>query len=173
MRQVLRSRKGFTLVEVTVAFVLLSILIVVSGAIILSALSMYSRSAASAQAQRLGDSVYDFVSDRLTYAQHIEIGSDTEGYAQSILISDGVASYRQTADGEYRPIADTTLYGATVSLETQVDGTVMTLTVTVSYGSRNTYERSSSFRLINVETMDGGSVTGTVGLLSNPAVFFD
>lgn len=71
--KVLRNKKGFTLVELIVTLAILSIVLVVAGNFLFFGNRMFSENANKHTDKFIGDSVYDFMRERLIYASHIQV----------------------------------------------------------------------------------------------------
>lgn len=70
------SRRGFTLTETLISLVVLLILAGVASAVMMSGFGVYGRTALRNSAQEAGDTVYELISSRLTYAVDLTISDD-------------------------------------------------------------------------------------------------
>ena len=67
MKRIL-SKKGFTLTETLIGTVVLLILAGTASTIILSCFGIYGRTTKRNSAQSIGDTIYELISERLTYS---------------------------------------------------------------------------------------------------------
>lgn len=87
--------KGFTLVEVMVSLVIVSILIAMSSVMIIASLNMLGKNAQIRDAQNNANSVYNLIEKKLEYAVEVNItpggekNSVTGAYTEKIYINDG------------------------------------------------------------------------------------
>jgi prepilin-type N-terminal cleavage/methylation domain-containing protein len=71
--------KGFTLAEVMVSLVILTIVVTISSTMIISSLNLLLKNAFIRDAQNNGNEIYQLLEDKLRYSQHFRIISD-EGH---------------------------------------------------------------------------------------------
>ncbi len=76
--KILKNKKGMTLIETVITFIIAGILIASTGALIISGLNLYQDTAARNLNKQIGDSVLDIVRDQLQYSTYIE-GMDFNG----------------------------------------------------------------------------------------------
>lgn len=70
------SRRGFTLAETLISMVVLLVLAGTVSAVMMSGFGVYSRTALRSSAQETGNTVYELISERLTYAVDLTISND-------------------------------------------------------------------------------------------------
>jgi len=89
--------KGFTLTEVMVSLVILTIVVTISSTMIISSLNLLLKNAFIRDAQNNGNEIYQLLEDKLRYSQHFRIISDEE--SEESLAEEGlVASYTETIE---------------------------------------------------------------------------
>lgn len=162
-----KRNRGFTLVEILVAFGMLSLIISVTATVILASMNSFSRTAAMDYAQQLGLSVYSLYEQRLKAAPAVQIGGQPP-QGQARLSVEGGHIY---ADGQaYFP--DEYYGGMTVEVNTGGDGAVLALEVLVLRpdGSR-AFAKQSSVRLITLHRL-GGQIGGQTAPCQNPVIYY-
>lgn len=89
--------KGFTLTEVMVSLVILTIVVTISSTMIISSLNLLLKNAFIRDAQNNGNEIYRLLEDKIRYSQHFRIISNEE--SAEILAEEGlVASYTETIE---------------------------------------------------------------------------
>ncbi len=93
-----KKLKGFTLTEVMVSLVILSILITISSAMIISSLNLLLKNAQIRDAQNNGNEIFNLLENKLRYSQQFIISTDDNeyiinaSYTENIDIHDGEMS---------------------------------------------------------------------------------
>lgn len=160
----LLKRKGFTLTETLISLVVLLILAGTVSAVMMSGFGIYGRTALRNSAQSAGDTAYELISSRLSYATNLTI-SDNVRYVEN--------NYDVRADGAvciYVPVdGDRVCLGVgalappavikpgqlqnmriNVSAEYQSDSLVgLTVSIESTEDGRTLYSRSGTVRLMN------------------------
>lgn len=89
------NQKGFTLVELTVSILISTIILFFVTSMLLSASNLFVSNKESSENQQIGDAVYSYIVDQLTYGKHLQIftdeassvGNSTGGY--TLTVTDG------------------------------------------------------------------------------------
>lgn len=164
------NSSGFTLVETTVTILLITIVIAVSGGIIISVGNIFSRNAMIRNAQNVGNSVYELLSEKLKYCTALSVGespADVSGvYTESIYISpdgDEVTISRQGIP-EQALLSDDTRAGCLVMTEIgNVANECIEVTVSVYHGdiasSKLLYTINGTVPLLNYNADGNFSVS--------------
>lgn len=76
MKQFRKNTGGFTLVEIIVTLMIVSIVIVLSGSMLFSSSNMFQHTAKSNRAKLFGDEVFKLITDDLKFATNIQITED-------------------------------------------------------------------------------------------------
>lgn len=160
----LLKRKGFTLTETLIGLVVLLILAGTVSAVMMSGFGIYGRTALRNSAQSAGDTAYELISSRLTYAVNLTI-SDNIRYVENNydVKADGAVCIYIPADGGRIGLGVGSLappdvikpdqlrnMRLNVSAEYQSDTLVgLAVSVESSDDGRTLYSRSGTIRLMN------------------------
>lgn len=156
--------KGFTLVEVIVAFGLLTLIIGITAPLIMSAMSTFSRGQRLAQAKQMGLGAYEYIEARVSPSLAVTLGGQNPGDAFSaITVADGLL----TLDGEAvysRELCGGLEFSLDVSAS---ESTLLQITLKISDGGRVVFAKTSAFRLINMQKSGG-----EIAFYSSDAIYF-
>lgn len=78
----LKNKKGFTLVELIVTLAIMSIILLVAGNYLFFGNRIFSESEVKNTEKSIGDDIYNFMQERLTYATKIEINASNDNKAK-------------------------------------------------------------------------------------------
>ncbi len=103
------DEKGFTLVEVIVAFGLFLMVVAISGSIMLFTANVSFRNAKINSAQQLGEAVYSSISNELKYAKQLEVKKsetlvNTLKYSKGLAIAGGKILHRKTITNTFESL---------------------------------------------------------------------
>lgn len=173
----MRSRvKGFTLVEMIVAFVLLMIVISASGYVLFSVTDIFSRQTETKIAQTIGNGVTDLLESKLKYATNLKF-SDTpiedeekDAYDEVIFIKNGKVCFIDTDnfsgyDESYDIYGEEYYNGSGVQVKLYPhDNSLADLTVNVYKMDKDgNYEELPEFtKTVTVKMLNVSGGTGTV-----------
>lgn len=168
----IKSRKGFTLTETLIGIVVLMILAGVASSIMLSCFGIYGRTAKRNSAQSIGDTVYELIYSRMTYAVDLTVTNDV-GLLKSRynVIEDGNSCIFVPPDGDFAgygvgtlapPSVITVKQLQTMKLIVSVEssgGSLAEVTVTVNNADdgRQLYSRTGTVHLMNADNSALGS----------------
>ena len=170
--RLLKDKKGLTMVEVLVAFSILLILMGITSVILISSMNNYSRAAKLSSAQQLGTDAYNFISNRLTYAVAAEIGGNSNDLQQELKIEDGRLYFRYT-DDEFSDVigSEEMYYGFSLAMTISATDDLIDLTVRVlNNEGTSVFEKSSSFKMINLAVAEGAYLIGSTTATTNPLI---
>lgn len=167
LSKILRDRKGMTLVETVVAFVIAGLLIAATGALIISGLNLFNDTAARSFDKQIGDSTLDVVQKQLKYARSVtpSDGLPQTGTAGAIFVGTaannpgekGILYMKKTGvDSHVKEVfpEDGFYSGRTVSIGFSVEKKsklpkAVTIMVNVYDGNDVSYRTSTSVQLLN------------------------
>ena len=167
--------KGFTLVEITVVFVILAIVISISIGILMSTSGVFGNQAQLGFSQTLGNGVLSFMEEKIKYAASADISErpgsgaewdSTNKYNEFIFFEAGRISYARKDEGGSLVIDEEDLYGdeyyskysVTVRAEAH-DTCMIDLTVEVYDDDKLVYQTSSTVKLMNLTREGVGQLT--------------
>lgn len=158
------KRKGFTLTETLISLVVLLILAGTVSAVMMSGFGIYGRTALRNSAQSAGDTAYELISSRLSYATNLTI-SDNVRYVENNydVRVDGAVCIYVPVDGDRVCLGVGALappavikpsqlqnMRINVSAEYQSDSLVgLTVSIESTEDGRTLYSRSGTVRLMN------------------------
>lgn len=160
----LLKRKGFTLTETLIGLVVLLILAGTVSAVMMSGFGIYGRTALRNSAQSAGDTAYELISSRLTYAVNLTISDNVSYVGNNYDIkADGAVCIYIPADGGRVGLGVGSLappdvikpdqlrnMRLNVSAEYQSDTLVgLAVSVESSDDGRTLYSRSGTIRMMN------------------------
>lgn len=160
----LLKRKGFTLTETLIGLVVLLILAGTVSAVMMSGFGIYGRTALRNSAQSAGDTAYELISSRLTYAVNLTISDNASYVGNNYDVKvDGAVCIYIPADGGRVGLGVGSLappdvikpdqlrnMRLNVSAEYQSDTLVgLAVSVESSDDGRTLYSRSGTIRLMN------------------------
>ena len=181
---VLKQKKGMTLIEAVITFVIAGLLIGATSALIITGLNIFNDTATHSTDKQIGDSVLDTVRGRLLYAKSIEKGPEMSPFPGFYdYISQGAIF---TGDGALSPLDDGEFYikmpgdtdatnfsnenfymnrkiGIDLTVDQVYPKKAVTIKVNVYEGADVVYSRSTSFELLNSGEFDLPSETGNWG----------
>lgn len=76
-----KNNQGFSLVELLIAIVILSLIMIALGSFIASTTRVYTRSRNDIEVQRTGQELYDLIADKILQASELRVGRDGKEYA--------------------------------------------------------------------------------------------
>ena len=159
----IRGTRGFTLVEVLIAVLLLASLSTVAGIVTSTVLSTSSDVRLVAKAEVLGDEVVGVITSEMrfcedvrfdedgvmTYFNSVSYGDETQFYVRGGKLY--IRSSGMPADEEYSPIGGTVYGDLTISELTLKKGTGgVDVTVRISDGSRVLFDSNVAIAVLNV-----------------------
>lgn len=163
MKRIL-SKKGFTLTETLIGTVVLLILAGAASTIILSCFGIYGRTTKRNSAQSIGDTIYELISERLTYSVDLTVTNDTVLIGETYnIVSDGDSCIFIPTEGDFAGFGVGTLappdvitmkqlegMRLCVSIENKGDDLVgLTVTIRTSDAGRQLYKRCGTIYLMN------------------------
>lgn len=179
--RILKQKKGMTLVETVVTFVIAGILIASTGALIITGLNLYQDTAARNLNKQIGDSVLETVSNKLLYAKSIydtgtssPLNMEDIGTAGAIFVgtdtnvpeAKGYLYAKEPGEGKsFSEVYPKDFYsGRQIEMQLTVDKATVTKAVTVNIrvveGTEVLYQRSTSLQLLNCGENDPPLNTG-------------
>ncbi|MEG1332020.1 MAG: prepilin-type N-terminal cleavage/methylation domain-containing protein, partial [Eubacterium sp.] len=197
----LRNNKGFTLVEMIVTLAIFSIVLVVAGNYLFFGNRMYAQSEMKGTEKSIGDNMYAFMQDRLTYATAIEINASqapkdkTIKYSNVFEIKDNQQHLYFGEKGKPNTIETNTtdLYGEAYYHNYKVGYDVKALTgdtpniydrlelkvIVKNKDDTTAYETKSIIKCLNLANrgksieLKGGVLSVDMQYLSNPIISYD
>lgn len=176
--------KGFTLVEMTVVFVILAIVISLSMGILMSTSNVFGSQAKLGFQQSLGNAVLSFMEEKIKYAASADISEkpgsgeewDSAGkYNEYIYFQAGRISYARRDESGTIDVSEDDLYGDefygeyTVTVLAEVHDTCMTDITVEVYNEKDAlvYTTSSTVKLVNLTREGVGTLTSDLYRMSS------
>ncbi len=150
------NKKGFTLVELIVSLGLLSVVIALTCAILLSVFNHYSKDATMTEAQEIGDTASQWLTDQLRYATELEISDKAavNTYNTAVQVKEGNLCYWRTDDTSNveNLYGEQFYYGMSINTEAYIkDGRWLTIITYVDdREGQNLYKKERTFEIINM-----------------------
>lgn len=155
----IKSKKGFTLVELMIGLVVFMFLVGAATSIIMVSFNIYARSAVRNHAQQKGDEIYSLIESRLTYAANLTITTDEstlEGAAEPYTCI-YIPSYGDrvcignTIPANSEAVSPSELEGLTVKVKIRQGSgdDVLTLAVEIFRDSEAVYSHTGSVMMMN------------------------
>lgn len=163
-----KRTKGFTLVEVVVVAGLISLVIGITAALVLSSFNVFARSTRMDHGKQLGLAVYDFYESRLRAAADVHIGgTDPGGEYLALTVAGSHVVHSGTA------IYDESIYnGAQVRVTVEaLDTAALGLAVEVYDRDGVIFAKDSALRLITMDAA-GKAVTAPPGPITDPVIYY-
>ncbi len=163
----MKNLKGFTVVELIVSMVLLSVLITLATGIMMSSANMFQSQASANNKQAVANAVTDILSDRLSYAENVSMtpGKPINFVGECFYVSDGKMFLDDiSADGTKNlnfPLYTDDFYGEN-SVQFAVrthDECLADITVYVIDSEGGEYVTSSTVKMLNIAKATGTSLT--------------
>ena len=152
-----KALSGLTLVEVMVSLVILVILISVSSAVMITGINIFSENAVMSAAQDDGNNIYNFIVDKLSYANEIIISSEESEmsgdypYSETIIIDKNHMALK-TKYEEINIYSRDTLHGNTCEIiieDINEQQKCMSLKVIISHDGKIIYVKKGLIALLN------------------------
>ncbi|MCD8328215.1 MAG: prepilin-type N-terminal cleavage/methylation domain-containing protein [Ruminococcus sp.] len=164
-----RNKKGFTLVEVTVALAVFAILVTLASGIIISGSNIFARNTNRVSASETADSVYDILNERLSFATSIdltkdEFSPDGDGYNECIKLEkkgssssgDERVSIRRENSSDFDGVCETgdfdvllSLEGVTKTTNGKNNMTLLNVKISIYSDDELMYTKDASIELLN------------------------
>lgn len=167
-----------TLVETIVTLALISLVFAITAAMILSGSNFFGHSVQTNIEKYVGDAVYRFIEDRLTYATHVKIADNgtANTYTEAITVEDGKLMYLQSSPSFEDLYGEEFYRGHRIEIHVGTDAEKKQLHVEVlvyfSTETRPTYRTGSTFKLVNMG-LDENYIDGDTADKTNPVIMFD
>lgn len=188
-RNNLKDESGFTLIEITVTLVIMALVLTVAGTVYFFGNRMYTAQEVKNSEKYIGDTVYNYMKDRLTYATAVEI-IDPSYQANNTAVkpsNEKVFSFSASETGsEYgylkhgdnsSDLSKTVLnvfgedYYSNYTIQYQVgrvDSKVLNLTVKVFNKNQDeVYTNSSDVKVINIDNAINNGDTAGISVVNS------
>ncbi len=171
--KLLRNTKGLTMVEVMVSFVILMLIIGITGGIMLSVFNNFGVNSRMSQAQMLGDNTYNFIANRLTYAVQLDLAGDSNGLPDELWVSGGRLYYLQDRGDALDVFGEDNYTSLQVSFSATAADSLLTLTVLVKdQDGQQLYQKSSALTMLNMERSPEARLFGGATVGEEPHISF-
>ena len=175
-----KKLRGFTLVDVTVSAAVMVILVVISSAVVVSAMSIFRENAHLRAAQTLGNEIYDFISVKLTPVEALSVSysdssaSITASYKEQIIVSSDSVILKRGSDAQETIIGSEEMKRFTVFIsfdEIPDDSSCVYMTIELYRDGTQYYSKKGIIPLLNYTDEDGKFSVASVS--SGAAVYLD
>ena len=172
-----KTKAGFTLVEMVITLVILSILMTSSLGMIVSSNSLFISTSKAALDKRVGNGIFDLLTDIMRYSTHLSIydtdadvdGSSSQVFTVNVTDEDtdsGVIQYKSETGSEVMNLYDSSYYGGrTVQYKIEKVGNSnnhIRITLTVIRDGKSVYTRSEIIKCVNLSLITSGSNKNTI-----------
>lgn len=186
MRQLMerfwKDRKGMTLIELMMGFAIFSIVLTVSLSIMLFGSRILGIDGSRDRMKMVGDRAYQFVSEKLTFATHLQLekeGTDPDkmSYENVIYVSNGRLYYGPRG-GPYQQFTEESLYqDSTLVMHLSVlPSSILSLDFAFLTDPNDdataVYQTESAARILSMATGNDAQIEG-VGEYKNPVISYD
>ena len=193
-----RNQNGFTLIELIVTLAIFSIILAVAGNYLYFGNNLFAQTEVKNTQKYIGDSVFEYVQRRLTYATHVEIMNPDKTkdkdpqYDKLFRLSDSgqlmIGTFEKEEEKKktyaYTNVFGSAFYDSGYQVDYQVkvlDTTHLELTVNVldKGNTSPVYSTSEVLKTINLKanTRDSGSILVTGGernvIYTNPVISYN
>ena len=152
----LKKAKGFTLVEIIVSMVVVSIILVFAASFFFTGGTMFSNTVKSNTAKLVGDNSLSFIADRIKFASKLELksaGSASDAkYSNVLYVADNKIGYNSGGNDNSNIFGDDFYSGSTVRISAKaLSSNNIELKVTVyDFDNIEKYSVSDTIKLANV-----------------------
>lgn len=153
----IKNKKGFTLVEISVTFIILAIVIAIASSLIIAGSNFLARNAGMSDAKFVGDSICDNITAQLTDATKLTVAPSTatvEKDDSAIKIENGRMFVDVFNNGYVDLYGDGFYGGFDVRISTEVSSGGKFVELTVFVVNRNSgkiaYKTGNSIKLVNM-----------------------
>ena len=164
-----RRLSGLTLVEVMVSLVIIVILISISSVVMITGMNVFSENAVMCAAQDDGNNIYNFIADKLSYANEIIISSEESEmsgdypYSETIIIDKNHMALKRKGE-EINIYSHDTLHGNTCEIRIEdisENKKCMSLKVIMSRNGKTEYVKKGLIALLNYDYSNKNYKIGT------------
>ncbi len=172
------DKKGFTLVELSVVFVILTVVIMLTTTLILSGTDIFGTNAKMNTEKFVGDTVYNYVVEQLRSATHIEIADySAQVDSGNALRTENGRLYVSANAGNYKDLYGDSFYGdyyIELSVVRSADNSSMLDISVWVYSAQGElkYTIGSSIKPLNIG-LNGNSIELSAADSENFAVIYD
>ncbi len=176
----INNKKGFTIAEIALAFVILCTVVAISVGVLSSGFTSFTAATDLNEKDQILSSSYSFIEKRLRYAMEIKIDSSSSpidpSFAdpEAIYAKDGLLYYKQGSDEPLCLHTEEFFVHNEIKFFTEYNEEKSYLSLKLQIINENNEivaEKDSGFVLLNIKE-SGGSLSGDMTLAENPTIFF-
>lgn len=176
------DKKGMTLIELMVSFSIFTILLGIALSVMLFGSKIFGNQTDKDRMKMLGDEMYQFVSDKLTFATHVQLEKENTDpskmkYENVIFVSGGRLFYGPK-EGPYKEYTSSDLYQKTLLVLNAdvVSSSVLAMEFSFHQEGESgeaVYQTGSALKFVNLAAKtDAVPIEGT-GAYRNPVISYD